>query len=79
MAALLWLAETVRTQPALPVDLWFVANVGEEGNGDLRGMRTAVDRLTTGAPAAVGAAIVIEGMGLSRAVHQALASRRYRI
>ena len=79
VAALLWLAETVRTQPALPVDLWFVANVGEEGNGDLRGMRTAVDRLTTGAPAAVGAAIVIEGMGLSRVVHQALASRRYRI
>jgi len=79
VAALLWLAETVRSQPAPPVDIWFVANVGEEGNGDLRGMRTAVDRLTTGAPHAVGAAIVIEGMGLSRVVHQALASRRYRI
>jgi len=78
VAALLWLAEAIRTQP-LPVDLWFVANVGEEGNGDLRGMRAAVDRLMTGAPAAVGAAIVIEGMGLSRVVHQALASRRYRI
>lgn len=79
VAALLWLAETTRTQPTPPVDIWFVANVGEEGNGDLRGMRAAVDRLTAGAPAAVGAAIVIEGMGLSRVVHQALASRRYRI
>ena len=64
---------------APPVDLWFVANVGEEGNGDLRGMRAAFDRLTADNPAAVGAAIVLEGMGLSRVVHQALASRRYRI
>jgi len=79
VAALLWLAETIRTQSPPPVDVWFVANVGEEGNGDLRGMRAAVDRLTAAAPAAVGAAIVIEGMGLSRVVHQALASRRYRI
>lgn len=79
VAALIWLAETLRTQPSPPVDIWFVANVGEEGNGDLRGMRAAVDRLTAGAPGDIGAAIVIEGMGLSRVVHQALASRRYRI
>src|SRR5581483_4100075 len=26
-------------------DIWFVATVGEEGLGDLRGMRAAVDRL----------------------------------
>ncbi|HQY93860.1 M20/M25/M40 family metallo-hydrolase [Caldilinea sp.] len=88
VASLLWLAETIQAAPPLPADIWFVANVGEEGNGDLRGMRAAIDRLTaggvtSGAPeagnAAVGAAIVIEGMGLSRVVHQALASRRYRI
>jgi tripeptide aminopeptidase len=79
VAALLWLAEIIRTEPAPPVDIWFVANVGEEGNGDLRGMRAAVDRLTAGVSEGVGAAIVIEGMGLSRVVHQALASRRYRI
>ncbi|MFO7633342.1 MAG: M20/M25/M40 family metallo-hydrolase [Caldilinea sp.] len=79
VAALLWLAETMRTMSAPPVDLWFVANAGEEGNGDLRGMRAAFDRLTADNPDAVGAAIVLEGMGLSRVVHQALASRRYRI
>jgi len=79
VAALLWLAEMFRSQPAPPVDIWFVANVGEEGNGDLRGMRAAFDRLTAADANAIGAAIVIEGMGLSRIVHQALASRRYRI
>lgn len=79
VAALVWLADMLRAQPAPPVDIWFVANVGEEGNGDLRGMRAALDRLTATDPGAVGAAIVIEGMGLSRIVHQALASRRFRI
>lgn len=79
VAALLWLAEAVQAMAPPPVDIWFVANVGEEGNGDLRGMRAACDRLLSADPAAVGAAIVIEGMGLSRVVHRALASRRYRL
>lgn len=60
---------------ALPVDVWFVANSGEEGLGDLRGMRAVFDRLDK----KIGAAIVLEGMGLGRIVHQALGSRRYRI
>src|SRR5690606_30023757 len=55
--------------------IWLVANTGEEGLGDLRGMRAAVDRLAS----KVGAAIVIEGMGLGRIVHRGLGSRRYRI
>ncbi|MBW7884416.1 MAG: M20/M25/M40 family metallo-hydrolase [Caldilineaceae bacterium] len=75
VAALLWLAETLKQGERLPTDIWLVANVGEEGNGDLRGMRAAVDRLAD----RVGAAIVIEGMGLSRVVHRALGSRRYAI
>ncbi|MCB9137811.1 MAG: M20/M25/M40 family metallo-hydrolase [Caldilineaceae bacterium] len=58
-----------------PTDVWLVANSGEEGLGDLRGMRAAVDRLQNN----LGAAIVIEGMGLGRIVHRALGSRRYRI
>jgi acetylornithine deacetylase/succinyl-diaminopimelate desuccinylase-like protein len=57
------------------VDVWVVANTGEEGLGDLRGMRAAVDRLDE----TLGACIVIEGMGLGRIVHQALGSRRFRI
>ena len=75
VAALLWLAERLRTFAPPPVDLWLVANTGEEGNGDLRGMRGAVDRLQ----ALLGASIVIEGMGLARIVHRALGSRRFRI
>jgi len=75
VASLLWLAQVLRDADPLPVDVWLVANVGEEGNGDLNGMRAAVDRLQP----MLGAAIVIEGMGLSRIVHQALASRRYAI
>ncbi len=76
VAGMLLLAETLRHLPSPPpVDIWFVANTGEEGLGDLRGIRAAVDRL---APQ-IGASIVLEGMGLKRVVHRALGSRRYRI
>lgn len=74
VAALLLIAEMLKdTQP--PSDIWFVANSGEEGLGDLRGMRAAIDRLGD----RLGACIVVEGMGLGRTVHQALGSRRYRL
>lgn len=78
VAALIGLAETLIALPpeeSAPVDIWLVANSGEEGLGDLRGMRAAMDRLAD----AVGACIVIEGMGLGRIVHRALGSRRFRI
>lgn len=75
VAALLWLAAELRQAKPLLVDVWFVANTGEEGNGNLRGIRAAVDRLQP----LLGAAIVIEGMGLPRIVSRALGSRRYRI
>jgi tripeptide aminopeptidase len=75
VASLLLLAETLQQLPAPPVDLWLVANCGEEGLGDLRGMRGAVDRLQH----QLGAAIVIEGTGLKRVVHRALGSQRFRI
>ena len=75
VAGMLLLAATLRQLPPPPVDIWFVANTGEEGLGDLRGMRAAVERL---APQ-IGACIVLEGMGLKRVVHRALGSRRYRI
>jgi acetylornithine deacetylase/succinyl-diaminopimelate desuccinylase-like protein len=74
VAAVLLLAELLQRQQ-LPVDIWFVANTGEEGLGDLRGIRGAVDRLQS----QIGGCIVVEGMGLGRIVHQALGSRRYRI
>lgn len=75
VAGMLLLATTLRRLPIPPTDIWFVANTGEEGLGDLQGMRAAVERL---APQ-IGACIVLEGMGLKRVVHRALGSRRYRI
>jgi len=74
VAALLQLAELF-TKTGSPVDIWFVANTGEEGLGDLRGMRAVFDRLAD----RVGACVVLEGMGLGRIVHMGLGSRRYRV
>jgi len=75
VAGLLALGKTLQTLPPPPTDIWLVANSGEEGLGDLRGMRAAMDALQD----RVGACIVLEGMGLKRVVHRALGSRRFRI
>src|SRR5215204_3997135 len=55
----------------------FVGTVGEEGEGDLRGVR----HLLTASEWAsrVDAFISIDGPGLERLTHAALASRRYRV
>ena len=57
----------------LPGDLWLVANVGEEGLGNLRGMRTVADRFGTN----VLAYLVLEGMLLGFVYHRGLGVRRY--
>jgi acetylornithine deacetylase/succinyl-diaminopimelate desuccinylase-like protein len=75
VASLLTLARTLMELPKPPVDIWIVANTGEEGLGDLRGMRAVVDRLQDH----IGAVIVLEGLGLERIVHRGLGVRRYRI
>lgn len=59
----------------LPGDLWLVANVCEEGLGDLRGMKAVVERFG----AEPRAYIVLEGMALGAVYHQGLGSRRYGI
>ena len=59
----------------LPGDLWLVANVCEEGLGDLRGMKALVDRFDT-EPLAY---LVVEGMALGQIYHRGLGVRRYRI
>ena len=56
-------------------DLWLVANVCEEGLGDLRGMRAVVNRFK----ADVHAYLVIEGLSLGYVQHRALGVQRYRI
>ena len=62
-------------QPACPV--LFVANVGEEGEGDLRGMRHLFAHPPFGAR--IGAAIALEGAGDGLVVDRALGSRRIRV
>jgi len=55
--------------------VWLVATVGEEGVGNLRGMRHIfVERRI-----AARAAIALDGPGDDRIVHRALGSRRYRV
>lgn len=56
-------------------DIWLVANVGEEGLGDLCGMRAAVDRFEDD----VEAYIILEGMALGQVYHRGLGVKRYRI
>jgi len=59
----------------LPGDLWLVANVCEEGLGNLNGMRAVVTRFQD-QPLAY---IVLEGMALGQVYHRGLGVRRYRI
>jgi acetylornithine deacetylase/succinyl-diaminopimelate desuccinylase-like protein len=70
---LVWAARAHQWQPA--GDTWLVANVCEEGLGDLRGMRAVVDRLG----AAVCGYIVLEGMAFGHIYHRGLGVTRYRI
>lgn len=60
---------------ALPGDLWLVANVCEEGLGDLRGMRAVVERFGDRALAY----LVIEGMALGYVQCRGLGVHRFRI
>lgn len=60
-----------------PIPILFAANVGEEGQGDLRGMR----QIFTQPPYhhRIAAAIVLEGSGNSAVVTRALGSLRFRV
>lgn len=62
---------------APPIPILFAANVGEEGEGDLRGMRHLFER-SPYAPR-IATAIVLEGSGSSAVVTRALGSLRFRI
>jgi acetylornithine deacetylase/succinyl-diaminopimelate desuccinylase-like protein len=62
---------------SLPVPLIFVGNVGEEGEGDLRGMRHLYrESLLAGR---IAAHIVMDGAGVDSVVTQALGSRRFHV
>jgi len=70
---LLWFLR--ERKATLQGDLWLVANTGEEGLGDLRGMREAVKRFGT-IPRAY---LILEGMAYGNIYHRALGVQRYRI
>ncbi len=69
---------------SLPGDLWLVADVCEEGLGNLRGMKAVVDRFephpgrSARRPGPL-AYIIVEGMALGQVYHQGLGVRRYRL
>ncbi len=73
LAGLIWLLRDRAI--TLPGDLWLVANVCEEGLGDLNGMKAVVDRFYE-QPVAY---LVLEGTALGHVYHRALRVRRYRI
>jgi len=62
---------------ALPVPILFLGNVGEEGEGDLRGVRHLYSQ--SALAGRIAAHIVLDGAGSDAAVTQALGSRRYKV
>jgi tripeptide aminopeptidase len=73
IAALVALARSLQSAHIKPQrTIWFGANVGEEGEGNLRGMRELVETCR----ARLKAAIVIDGSGTDHVTTKALASRR---
>ncbi len=88
IAALVAVAEavvTARLRTARPI--LFAATVGEEGSGDLRGVKHLLNgkrETLKGSPTVAGngkpaAFIALDGAGLERIVHRALGSRRYHV
>src|SRR5438552_17754700 len=64
----------------------FAATVGEEGSGDLRGVKYLLDgnhnvgaQHTAPLPTAPAAFIALDGAGLERVIHRALGSKRYHV
>jgi tripeptide aminopeptidase len=75
VAGLFVLADTLRLFNLQPrADVWFVSNVGEEGLGDLCGMRTVIDHFGRQATY-----IVVEGGLFGQIAHEGVGVRRFRI
>jgi tripeptide aminopeptidase len=67
----------VEAKVELAAPLIFLGNVGEEGEGDLRGVRHLYQQ--SALAGRISAHIVLDGAGADSAVTQALGSRRYRV
>jgi acetylornithine deacetylase/succinyl-diaminopimelate desuccinylase-like protein len=78
VAGLLAIARAlIESAPDLAAPLVFLGNVGEEGEGDLRGVRHLYNHGNLACR--IAAHIVLDGAGSDSAVTQALGSRRYRV
>jgi tripeptide aminopeptidase len=76
VAALFGLVWSLRARGTrLAGDVWFIANTGEEGLGNLRGMKAVVDRFGSN----VTGYLIVEGMAYGHIYHRAVAVQRYRI
>ncbi|MBB5338561.1 M20/M25/M40 family metallo-hydrolase [Tunturiibacter gelidoferens] len=78
LTALLAIAAALRfANITPPIPILFAANVGEEGEGDLRGMRHLFER----GPyrTRIASALILEGGGTAAAIHRALGSLRFRV
>ncbi|MBN1311026.1 MAG: M20/M25/M40 family metallo-hydrolase [Anaerolineae bacterium] len=76
LAAMFTLAKQITSRSIVPAcDIWWTATVGEEGLGDLRGMRCLCQSLAE----KLGLVIVIEGLGLGHIYHAGLGVRRLSI
>jgi tripeptide aminopeptidase len=67
----------MESQMPLGATLVFIGNVGEEGEGDLRGVREIYQHSQYAGR--IAAHIVLDGAGAETAVTQALGSRRYQV
>ncbi|HTV05322.1 MAG TPA: M20/M25/M40 family metallo-hydrolase [Acidobacteriaceae bacterium] len=78
VACLLALAAALQHADFTPAcDIIFCGNVGEEGEGNLRGMRCLYEQ--PGFAARIAAHLVIDGAGNEIAVTEALGSRRFQV
>jgi acetylornithine deacetylase/succinyl-diaminopimelate desuccinylase-like protein len=76
LAALVALARAMRAAKIRPQQtILFAANVGEEGQGNLRGMRALIDAYRT----KLRAVVVLDGSGTDFVTTKALASRRLEV
>jgi tripeptide aminopeptidase len=75
VAAVIKLADLLRIAGEVPaVDVLVTGNVGEEGLGNLRGIREVLASRSD-----IGAVVALEGHNLGRVTHVAVGSRRFRI
>ena len=75
VASLIWLAESMKAHDVVPPrDIWLVANVGEEGLGDLNGMRAVYKRFGKSCQY-----IVLEGGSFGHLIHQGIGVHRFKV